>query len=134
ALAASEIPSGPKPWPASSQPAKPWLASETGRPAGDQIPDPGREIRDRQASKVLAGPAPDRHGARFLLPGAHHQHVRHLLELGLADLVVQALVPGVELDAHTALGELGRDLRAVLVELLRHRQHHGLLRREPERE
>ena len=48
--------------------------------------------------EVAAAAAADRHRPLGRLPIADHQHVRHLLQLGLADLVANLLLPRVQLD------------------------------------
>ena len=62
---------------------------------------------------------------------AHDQHVRHLVQLGLADAVAQLLVPVVQLGAHPRFSEPPIDLSRVLRVLLAHRQHARLHRRQP---
>ena len=51
---------------------------------------------------VPAGPGPHRHGALLGLPVADDEHVGHLLQLRLANLVADLLLPLVELDAQPA--------------------------------
>src|ERR1044071_2704306 len=79
---------------------------------GHPLPDARGEALDRYCALVLARAQP--HGDRplLLLAGSHHEHVRHLLELGLADAVAQLLVAVVELDPQARPGEGGLHLPA----------------------
>ena len=56
------------------------------------------ELVDRPRALVAAGAAAHRHGALLDLAVADHEHVGHLLQLRLADLVADLLLPLVEFD------------------------------------
>src|SRR5258708_25992085 len=60
--------------------------------AGDQAADSRRELGQGHRAQILSAAPPHRHGPPFLLAAAHHQHVWHLLQLRLADLVAALLV------------------------------------------
>src|SRR5687768_1035511 len=96
--------------------------------------DPLGDGGDGQRAQVLARAQAHGGGAGLLLARAHHQHVRDLLLLGLADLVAQLLVALVELDPDAGRGELVAHPAAVVEELLRDRQHDGLRGGQPDRE
>src|SRR5512143_2884933 len=84
--------------------------------------------------ELPAVPDAKRDRARRLLLLADDEESRHFLELAVADLRAQLLVPLVARRAKPCLSQPSQNLLPVFVELLRHRHDTNLLRREPERE
>src|SRR6476646_5389376 len=94
----------------------------------------GHDALHRHRAHVFAR-APAHAGRAALgLALSHHQHVRHLSDLGVADAIAQLLVAVVELGADPRRPERGEHLATVLAVLLADRQHARLDRREPGRE
>jgi hypothetical protein len=98
------------------------------------VPGQRQEPGDRAGPLVAARPRTHRDGALRSLAVADHEHVGDLLELGLPDLISNLFLPLVDLDPEP----LGRQASAHLdrsIEVpLGDGQHHGLDRREPERD
>jgi hypothetical protein len=65
---------------------------------------------------------------------AHHEHVRDLLQLGLADAAADRLRPGVELGAHAQRLQRVAGRGGRLGVAVGDRQHDALHRRQPDRE
>ena len=63
---------------------------------------------------------------------AHHQHVGDLLQLGLANLVVDLLLSVVDLRLQAAPGQGGRDLAGIVQMAVGDGQDDGLDRRQPQ--
>src|SRR5262252_1687071 len=89
---------------------------------------------DRAGPLVTAAALAHRHGAVLDLAIADYQHVRNLLQLRLADLEVDLLLPLVELDAEPRRLHLVAHERRVLQMAIGDRQHDRLDRRQPQRE
>src|SRR5260221_819099 len=81
-----------------------------------------------------AAPAPHRHGALRGLPIARDEHVGNLLDLSLADLISDLLLPGVQLDPEARRRQAVPDRRRVGRMTVRDGQQDDLHRRQPERE
>src|SRR5262245_49757354 len=114
------------------------LAGAAHGEGGGTASDLGDELADdalhRHRAQVLAPAAAQARGARQGLALAHHQRVRHLADLGIADAVAELLVAVVQLGADPRGAERREHLAAVLGVLLADRQDARLHRGEPRRE
>ena len=88
---------------------------------------------DRARALVAAGARPHRHRAFRALPIADDQHVGHLLQLGLPDLISNLFLPLVEVGPQPGPPELVADRGGVGQVAVGNRQHHRLNRRQPQR-
>ena len=88
---------------------------------------------DRPRALVAARARPHRHGAFRALAVADDQHVGHLLQLGLPDLISNLFLALVELDPQPGRRQLVPHRRGVGQVPVGNRQHDRLDRRQPER-
>src|SRR5829696_2771729 len=98
---------------------------------GERAADEGRQ---RLRALVAALARPHRDGAVSALAVADDQHVRHLLQLRLADLIADLFLPIVELRTQTGGLEPFEHAAAVIEVPIGDRQDHGLDRRQPQRQ
>src|SRR6202035_3320481 len=97
---------------------RPQEPSELVAPGLDEVSNPCHEGLNRHAAQVVSRAPPYGHRPFLLFPRTHHQHVRDLLHLRLADLEAHLLVRGVDLDPQACRRHRGADLLAVGQELL----------------
>src|SRR5215210_4941524 len=107
-------------------------------PSGGGCRGLGRELRrglvERERAAVALPVAAQRDRALLRLAVANHEHVRHLAQLGLADLAPDRLRAGIDLDSQAGLPQRGGGLTGVAGVAVGDRQHDRLDRRQPERE
>src|SRR4029450_2568611 len=60
---------------------------------------------DARTALVAARPAADRHRLVRRFPVARYQHIRHLLQLGFADLISNLFLPLIQLDPEPGLDQ-----------------------------
>src|SRR5690606_12966252 len=100
----------------------------------DHRPDEIQERIDWHSAEILARAQSHRHRVRLSFALADDQHVRHLLELCVADLRLHAIAGAVHLDADVSVLEAPCDVFRKVELLVRDRDDLRLYRRQPGRE
>ena len=120
-----------RPRPARRPSLSAWGSASRSPYDGDDLLD---RLGDRDAVLLGAVAVAERDRAGRDVVGAGDQHERHLLLLGVADLLLHAIVGSVDLDPDALLGKGCCDTAQVVDVLLADRDADDLHRREPGRE
>src|SRR5215472_2412702 len=107
---------------------------ESGGAAADLGHDVADDLIDGQHGRLIASARAEARRPLLRLALAHHQRVRHLVHLGLADPVAQLLVAVVEARADPRLAQAPVHARRIRDVFLAHGQDAGLHGGEPRRE